>query len=80
MLIGDVIRRYPSTEEVFSRLFGKGCFTCPGSNNEDIEFGSAMHNVDVGKVLEELNAATDKDSGGSKINPLTPPLQRGKNG
>ena len=60
MLIGDVIRRYPSTEDIFRRHFGKECFTCPGSNNEDIEFGSAMHNVDVEKVLKELNIAADR--------------------
>ncbi|MBI5238472.1 MAG: DUF1858 domain-containing protein [Deltaproteobacteria bacterium] len=60
MLIGDVIRQYPSTEDVFRRLFGKGCFTCPGSNNEDIEFGSAMHNIDVERALKELNMAADQ--------------------
>lgn len=57
MIIGEVIRKHPSTEEVFKKHFGKGCFTCPGSNNEDIEFGSMMHNVDTELVLDELNRA-----------------------
>ena len=57
MIIGSVIGKYPSTEPVFKKYFGKGCFTCPGSNNEDIEFGSMMHNVDTGTVIRALNDA-----------------------
>lgn len=55
MLIGDVMRKYPATEKVFKKHFGKGCFTCPGADREDIEFGATMHNVDAEAVIEELN-------------------------
>lgn len=60
MIIGEVIRQYPSTEKVFKRFFGKGCFTCPGSDNEDIAFGSMMHNADADEVVRELNQAIKK--------------------
>lgn len=55
MIIGAVIEQYPSTGEVFKRRFGNGCLACPGSNNEDIAFGAAMHNVDADAVVDELN-------------------------
>lgn len=60
MIIGEVIGKYPSTEPVFKKHFGKGCFTCPGSNHEDIAFGAMMHNVDVETVVKELNEAVNK--------------------
>jgi hybrid cluster-associated redox disulfide protein len=55
MLIGDVIERFPETIGVFKKYFGQGCFTCPGAKNEDISFGSTIHNVDCEMVLRELN-------------------------
>jgi hybrid cluster-associated redox disulfide protein len=57
MCIGTVIEQYPATEKVFKKYFGSGCFTCPGSKNEDIAFGSTMHNVEVDAVVRELNEA-----------------------
>ncbi len=60
MIIGEVIEKHPSTLKVFKKYFGDGCFTCPGSNNEDISFGSMMHNVDADEVVEELNEAIKK--------------------
>ncbi len=57
MCIGTVIERFPATEPVFKKFFGNGCFTCPGAKNEDIAFGSMMHNVDTAAVLRELNEA-----------------------
>jgi len=57
MCIGEVIEKHPASEKVFKKFFGTGCFTCPGSKNEDIAFGAMMHNVELDKVLEELNAA-----------------------
>lgn len=59
-IIGEVMEKYPGTAEVFKRHFGKGCFTCPGANNEDIYFGSTMHNADMETVLQELNAIAGK--------------------
>lgn len=64
MIIGEVIEKYPGTAEVFRRHFGKGCFDCPGSNYEDIDFGSGMHNADIDALLRELNeAASGKGKG-----------------
>lgn len=60
MIIGEVLRRHPESEAVFKKYFGKGCFTCPGSDNEDIAFGAMMHNVDLAAVIAELNAAIKK--------------------
>jgi hypothetical protein len=31
MSIGDVMEKHPSTEKVFVKYFGNGCFTCPGT-------------------------------------------------
>lgn len=61
MLIGKVMDEYPQTREVFKDLFGKGCFTCPGSEREDIEFGAMIHNIDPDRVVEELNKAVGAD-------------------
>ncbi|MEK6759892.1 MAG: DUF1858 domain-containing protein [Deltaproteobacteria bacterium] len=60
MIIGEVLRRHPESEAVFKKYFGKGCFTCPGSDNEDIAFGAMMHNSDLAAILEALNAAIKK--------------------
>jgi len=57
MRIGDVMRRHPETRKVFIRHFGVGCFTCPGVDKEDIYFGSAIHNVEMATLLDELNLA-----------------------
>lgn len=57
MIIADVLAAYPQTEKVFKKHFGKGCYTCPGSKVEDVEFGSTMHNVELEIVLAELNKA-----------------------
>ena len=59
-IIGAVIEKHPETEKIFRKYFGSGCFTCPGSKNEDIAFGSMMHNVDAETVLEEINRAVKK--------------------
>lgn len=60
MIIGTVLRKHPESEAVFRKYFGKGCFTCPGSDNEDIAFGAMMHNADLAAMLEALNAAIKK--------------------
>ena len=60
MCIAEVIEQYPGTEKVFKKFFGNGCFTCPGSKNEDIAFGATMHNVEVDTVVKELNEAVAK--------------------
>lgn len=54
-LIGDVINSSPAAMKVIEKYFGNGCFTCPGVKMESLSFGAMMHNVDTGKILEELN-------------------------
>lgn len=63
MIIGEVIEKWPATEKVFKKYFGSGCFTCPGSKNEDISFGALMHNADEETVVRELNAAVTGSGG-----------------
>jgi len=60
-VIGDVIREHPAAKEVIQKYFGTGCFTCPGINMEDIGFGSAMHNLDPQKIVDEINDLIDKE-------------------
>jgi hybrid cluster-associated redox disulfide protein len=55
MSIGEVLENHPSTEKVFLKFFGQGCFTCPGSKMEDIAFGATMHGMDADMIVEELN-------------------------
>ena len=57
MSIGEVMEKYPATEDVFKKFFGMGCFTCPGAKTEDIAFGSTMHGVDPEVIVKELNEA-----------------------
>jgi hybrid cluster-associated redox disulfide protein len=54
-LIGDVLKEYPETLEVFKKYFGESCFTCPGAHLESIAFGSLMHGLDAERILQELN-------------------------
>ncbi len=62
--IGEIFTKYPETEPVFKKYFGSGCFTCPGSKTEDIQFGAMMHNVTPDKIIEELNDAIKKKKEG----------------
>lgn len=54
-VIGDVIRQYPGTEEVFRKFYGEGCFSCPGQAFETIAQSALMHNVKEEEILAELN-------------------------
>jgi hybrid cluster-associated redox disulfide protein len=54
MTIGEIVRLYPRTLEVFSR-FGLDCFECQVADFEKLEHGAGVHQVDVEKLVEELN-------------------------
>jgi hybrid cluster-associated redox disulfide protein len=56
MNIGEILDKYPEAREVFQKHFGKGCFNCPGSRLETIDFGALMHNKDANQIVKELNA------------------------
>lgn len=55
-LIGDVINSSPNAMKLIEKYFGNGCFTCPGVKMESLSFGAMMHNLDVGKIVNELNS------------------------
>jgi hybrid cluster-associated redox disulfide protein len=59
MSIGQVLEKHPSTEKVFLKFFGQGCFTCPGAKMEDIAFGATMHGMDADAIVEELNKVAE---------------------
>jgi hybrid cluster-associated redox disulfide protein len=56
MNIGEVLEKYPEARKIFQKHFGKGCFNCPGSRLESIQFGALMHNKDLNAILEDLNS------------------------
>lgn len=62
-LIENVINRSPEARSILERHFGNGCFTCPGIRVESLAFGAMMHNVDASKLVNEINAAEEKNEG-----------------
>lgn len=54
-VIGEVLREYPATEEIFRRYYGEACFSCPGQATETLRQSAMMHNADEKKLLAELN-------------------------
>jgi len=56
MTIGEVVRRYPDTVEVFNR-YGMGCLGCPATQYENVEQGALMHGIDVEQLVVDLNKA-----------------------
>ena len=56
MTIESIIRRYPATIPVF-RSFGLECMERQISAFEAVEHGAVVHNIDVEKLLAELNRA-----------------------
>ena len=59
MTIEDVVRKHPETVEVFRR-FGLDCMECQIAEFEAVEHGAGVHQVDVDKLMEELNKAIKK--------------------
>lgn len=54
-VLGDILAAHPETEAVFRKYYGSGCFSCPGQATETVKQSAMIHNVDVNKLLEELN-------------------------
>lgn len=54
MTIGEIVRRYPQTLEVF-RKHGLDCFECQIADFEALEHGADVHKLNVDELLEELN-------------------------
>ena len=59
MNIEKVIQKYPETLEVFMK-HGFHCLGCAAASFEDIESGALAHNIDVDKLIKELNEAIKK--------------------
>lgn len=56
MIIGDIIRQYPATVDVFAR-YGLECFECQIADLETLEHGAGFHKIAMEQLLLELNTA-----------------------
>ncbi|MDP1809737.1 MAG: DUF1858 domain-containing protein [Actinomycetota bacterium] len=56
MTIGEVVRQFPGTVEVFNR-HGMGCLGCPATQFENVEQGAIVHGIDVEQLVKDLNEA-----------------------
>lgn len=54
MVIGQVLRAYPQTAEVFMEL-GMHCLGCPSATMESVEGAAITHGKDPDELVEELN-------------------------
>jgi hybrid cluster-associated redox disulfide protein len=55
MIIGDIIRTYPATVQIFAS-YGLECYECQIADLETVEHGAVVHKVDINRLLSELNA------------------------
>lgn len=58
--IGEIMKLYPQTRDVFQAFYGDACFSCPGQKTETVKQSAMMHNVDTQEVLAALNKAIDQ--------------------
>ena len=56
MPIGEVVRKYPQTVEVFLQ-HGLMCFGCAVARFENLEQGATAHGIDVDALVKDLNGA-----------------------
>ena len=56
MSIGEVVRKYPKTVEVFIG-HGLGCIGCAAASYENIEQGALAHGLELDGLMRDLNAA-----------------------
>jgi hybrid cluster-associated redox disulfide protein len=56
MAINTIVEKYPKTALVLME-YGFHCIGCPASQSETIEQGAELHQVDLKKLLEDLNKA-----------------------
>lgn len=54
MNIGELVEKYPQVREIFMQ-HGLGCIGCVASNFETLEEGLTAHDLDVDKIVDELN-------------------------
>lgn len=53
-IIGDVLEKYPQTEEIFLS-FEMHCLHCPVSRGESIGEAAGVHGIDAEKLVSALN-------------------------
>lgn len=58
MIIGDIIRQYPHTVSIFAR-YGLECYECQIADLETLEHGAGIHQIDIERLLQELNRHAD---------------------
>jgi len=59
MTIQEVVKKYPKTVFVFID-YGLHCVGCPAAQNETIEEAAKLHQMDLEKLLKDLNKAAEK--------------------
>ena len=59
MPIGDVVRQYPRTINVFLR-HGLMCVGCAVARFENIRQGAQAHGIDVDALIEDLNQSVSQ--------------------
>ncbi len=59
MAIGDVVDKWPETITVFAK-HGMHCVGCTIASFETIEQGAKAHEMDLDKLLDDLNKAVNK--------------------
>ena len=59
MVLGEVIMKYPRTMEVFFK-YNLPCAMCHFASGETIEQAAELHEVDLDKLLKELNKSVEK--------------------
>ena len=57
--LGELIGKYPEVAEVFMK-HGLHCLGCMASHYETVGQGAKAHDIDIKKLLKELNDAIEK--------------------
>ncbi len=58
MTISEVAKKYPKTAFVFMD-YGLHCIGCPAAPDETLEEAAKVHQIDLEKLLADLNKAAD---------------------
>ncbi len=59
MLISEVVKKYPETSPLFLK-HGLHCIGCSFAKEEKIEEAAKVHQIDLDKLLEDLNESIKK--------------------
>ena len=60
MKIQEVVLKYPQTAPVFFK-YGLHCVGCPGAQFETLEDIAKVHDIDIDKLINELNNLVKND-------------------